>query len=352
MQRDAQAIVVDVPQQLEQEFSLHPRVDEDERHAVPLDQRIDFLDRMFRRMAGPWQTLLAVEDRDDRRGCDGLFREHQIGEIVCTSGVRPLLDEPGAQIVRLPHRRRKPGRQQLGRELAQSREIQRQQVASLAGRQRMQFVEDDTLEAVEIGFGILRRHHQRHLLRRGQQDVRRLAALAVAFRDRCIARARLDADRQAHLGNRLFQVAFDIDGERLQRRDVKRMDAGRADVVTLRPVRQFNERRQETRQRLAGARRRDQQRRPTLVVLVDQRELMRPRRPALGGEPVPKARRQQISRHGRLPPGSTQQPDYRQAFPGPAWSRRATASRQPARHAEPYRADKPRCDDSADLRRA
>ena len=61
------------------------------------------------------------------------------------------------------------------------------------------------------------------LLRRRQQNLRRIAALALALRARRIAGARLDADRQPHLGNRRFQIARDIDGERFERRNVKRV---------------------------------------------------------------------------------------------------------------------------------
>ena len=66
---------------------------------------------------------------------------------------------------------------------------------------------------------------QRKLLRRREQNVRRIAALALALRCRRVAGARLDADRQAHLRDRLFEIARDVDRERLQRRDVERVQA-------------------------------------------------------------------------------------------------------------------------------
>ena len=52
---------------------------------------------------------------------------------------------------------------------------------------------------------------------------RRIAALALALRGRRVAGARLDADRQPHLRNRRFEIARDVDGERLERRDVERV---------------------------------------------------------------------------------------------------------------------------------
>ena len=63
----------------------------------------------------------------------------------------------------------------------------------------MQLVEHDALEAAEqigrVGAG----QQQRELLGRGEQDVGRIAALALALRGRRVAGAGLDADRQAHL---------------------------------------------------------------------------------------------------------------------------------------------------------
>ena len=73
-----------------------------------------------------------------------------------------------------------------------------------------------------------RSQQQRDLLRRGQQNLRRIAALALALRSRRVAGARLDADRQPHFGDRRFQIARDIDGERLERRNVERVQAALA----------------------------------------------------------------------------------------------------------------------------
>jgi hypothetical protein len=57
----------------------------------------------------------------------------------------------------------------------------------------------------------------RQLLRRGEQDVRRIAPLPLPPRHRRVAGAGLDLDRQRHLRDRRFQVARDIDRQRLQR---------------------------------------------------------------------------------------------------------------------------------------
>ena len=166
----------------------------------------------------------------------------------------------------------------------------------------MQLVEHHAPETAEqirrVGAG----QQQRQLLRRGQQDVRRIAALALAFRCRRVAGAGLDADRQAHLADRRFEVARDIDGERLQRRDVERVQAlGAPQIVAGRddPARlaaalvKLHQRRQKARQRLAAAGRRDQQHRAAVPRARQKLELMRARRPAARREPARKNVRQQ-----------------------------------------------------------
>ena len=85
------------------------------------------------------------------------------------------------------------------------------------------------------------------------------------------------------------QVALDVDGQRLQGRDVERVQAG----AVARPLGEVDEARQEAGQRLAGACRGDEQR-----VLVgrgggQQVELVLPGRPTARGKPRVEARRQQ-----------------------------------------------------------
>ena len=130
-----------------------------------------------------------------------------------------------AQIVRLGDGRRQADGREPRRQREQPRQAERQQIAALRGDQRMQFVEHDALERAEqirrIGGG----EQQRELLRRRQQNVGRIAALALALGGRRVAGARLEPDRQAHLAHRDFQVARDVDRQRLQRRDVERVQA-------------------------------------------------------------------------------------------------------------------------------
>ena len=174
-------------------------------------------------------------------------------------GLPLMRHEERGKLVRPRHRRRQADRRKLGRMGAQPRQIEREQIAALARGERVQLIEDHIFEAAEQLGGAFMRQHQRDLLRRRQQDVGRQDALARAARGRRIAGARLESDRQLHLGDRHGQIARDVDGKRLERRDVKRMDR-RLGLALRRPARQIDQARQEAGQRLAAAGRRDQQR--------------------------------------------------------------------------------------------
>ena len=219
----------------------------------------------------------------------------------------------------------------------------------------MQLVEHDALERRKQKRRVVGRQQQRQLLRRGEQDVRRIAPLPLPPRHRGVAGAGLDLDRQPHLGDRRFQIARDIDRQRLQRRDVEGVEAaaalhaaaggddaapqrrrclsppparvarggegsgvggvsacsaeqrsraetpptpdpspplrgGRGEEAAARDVRsrQLHQRRQKSGQRLAGAGRRDQQRRAVVAGFCQQRQLMLAGRPAAAGEPAQK----------------------------------------------------------------
>ena len=133
------------------------------------------------------------------------------------------------------------------------------------------------------------RQHQRDLLRRGEQNVGGLETLALAARGRRVAGAGLERDRQPHLGNGLSQIAGDIDGKSLQRRDIEGMDAGMR--LGPAPVK-IDKARQEAGKRLAAAGRGDQQRVAPLARKVEELKLMGMRAPAARGEPAGERLRQ------------------------------------------------------------
>ena len=259
-------------------------------------------------MPGPRQALGGVEHGDVRRRA--VVGDHEVGEQRRALRLRHQI---AAQIVGLGDGGREADRRQLGRQRKQPREPEREQIAALRRHQRVQFVEHDAAQRAEQERRIGRRQDQRELLRRGQQYVRRIAALALPLRRRRVAGAGLDPDRQLHLGDRRFEVARDVDGERLQRRDIERVQpalaAGtgawrgrwrgwRAPWTPLpspagegqpAPRELLNHQaRQKSRQRLAGAGRRDQQHRAAGARLRQQFKLMRARFPAALGKPARK----------------------------------------------------------------
>ncbi len=168
------------------------------------------------------------------------------------------------------------------------------------------------------------------------------------LRGRRVAGPRLEPDRQPHLGDRRFEIARDVDRQRLERRDIERMQpappktrlsprgdptpvpsprggggrnrlgpalpppswgrvgegaARRADFS--RSLGKLDQARQEPRQRLARSGRRDQQDRPPLSCLGDQLHLVWPGRPSARGEPPGERLGQQV---GIMRPGEVHEP--------------------------------------------
>jgi hypothetical protein len=108
-----------------------------------------------------------------------------------------------------------------------------------------------------------------------------MLALALAAVLRRVAGARLDSDRERHLLDRAEQVAGDVVGERLQGRDVERMQPARGALLG-----QLDQARQEPAQRLAAARGCDQERVATLARHLEHGGLVPAQLPAAVGEPA------------------------------------------------------------------
>ena len=120
----------------------------------------------------------------------------------------------------------------LRRLLAQRRQPlqrERQVRAALVRHERVDLVDDDRLDAAQR-LARVRRQHQVERLRRGDEDVGRLAKKPGAFLLRRVAGADGDLRHRERIaalggqvgdpGQRRAQVALDVDGQRLQRRDV------------------------------------------------------------------------------------------------------------------------------------
>ena len=129
---------------------------------------------------------------------------------------------------------------------------------------------------------------QRHLFRRGDQNVRRMLALAQALGVRRVAGAGFNRDGQGHLGHRCLEVAGDVDGQGLQWRNVKRVDAAALFPLSA----DLDQAGEKSGQRLAAAGGRNQQHALALFGMRQHGQLMATRAPAAGGKPAGETLRQ------------------------------------------------------------
>jgi len=154
----------------------------------------------------------------------------------------------------------------------------------------MQLVDNDGLEVAELRRRVGIGQQQGEALRRRQQNVGWFAALALTFRLRRVAGAGLQGHRQVHLGNRRFEIAVNVDRQRLQRRDVERVEASLTGGLG-----NLDQGRQEAGQRLAAAGGRDQQSVAPGACRRHHLHLVRMRGPMAVGEPIPEDRGQSVS---------------------------------------------------------
>ncbi len=279
VQRDRQGLVVEPPQRLEHDLGLGAGVDEHQGGGVAADRRHDRGDRVRAHPPRPRQRLVGRQDRD-------LGRRTGRADDAPDRAVGP----PGRRQVGLERVGEGDGRRQADapqprRQALEPRQVEGQEIAALGAGERVEFIENDHVERAEQGRRVVERGQEGERLGSRQQDVRRALALAAALVRRRVAGARLGAHRQRHLGDRRHQVALDVDRQRLERRDVERVEL----LGGLRGQR--DQAGQEAGERLAAAGRRDQQRRAAGMRRLEEGELMGVGLPATPGEPVDEARR-------------------------------------------------------------
>ena len=161
----------------------------------------------------------------------------------------------------------------------------------------MELVDDNGLQAFEHErrIGIAQQQAQR--FRRGQQHLRRLSPLALAFGRRRVAGACFHGDSQAHIGNGLHQIAMDVDGQGLQWRDVEGVQ------TLLRIFRQIHEAGKKPGQGLSAAGGGYEQRGPIGAIELEKLELMIVGLPAAPGEPGSEHRGKAGQGHDAIPAG-------------------------------------------------
>ena len=151
--------------------------------------------------------------------------------LVARRTIRAGADqETRDRLDRLLGGRQADAQQSIVAERGQALERQRQMRAALVRRQRMDLVDDHGPRGREHRAAGIGAEQDVERLRRGDDDVRRAAAHALALAARRVAgahpgpdlhvRQALRAQGLADAGKRRFQVALDVVRERLQRRDV------------------------------------------------------------------------------------------------------------------------------------
>ncbi len=277
MDRDRQVVLVRVPQLLEDVLGEEARVGEDQRGPVALDQLVEVRDRPDRRVAAPrYARLLWQQDLDfGRRPLLALDQRDRID-------LAPRR-KPAPEALGIGHRRRQCRALHPRRDRLQASQRERQQVAALAGRESVDLVDHHAAEAGKQLEAVGIAQQQRQALGRGQQDVRRADALALLAVRRRVAAAGLDPDRQSDLLDRRNEVALDVARQRLERRDVERVQTLAGNFPAARA--ECRQRRQETGECLAGARVGDEQRMTARFACLEHLRLVTPHPPAAAGEP-------------------------------------------------------------------
>ena len=268
---------------MKEDLCLRAGVVKDQRDPVTAHLIQNRRNRVDPAAASPWGKFLGLQHGDVGIGAGIGVKD------VARVGVTGQQMRDGRRIL---DRRGKPDAAHVGAKLLQTRQRQPQLIAALAVRQRMDFVDDDTFETGKGARGILVGTKQREALRRRQQDMRRVGTLPTLARGRRVPGAVLHPDRQVHIGNRGGEVAPDVRRQRLERRNIER-------VEPLMPaLGEIHQRRQKTGQRLAPAGRRDQQKRG-VIGARQHLGLVRMHLPATGSEPVEEFVRQEFVRRGR-----------------------------------------------------
>ncbi len=279
---DGQVVIVGEPERVEEDLGLRAGVVEDERGVVARHLAQDGGDGVAPAAAGPGGRILGVQYRDVGVGA-GIGVDYGAGRGM------------GAQAVGHALRVLDGGREADAAEIRaqglEARDEQHQLLAALVLGHGVDLVHDDAFEVGEDAGRVLVAQEEREGFGGGQEDVRRVGALALSGGLPGVAGAVLDPDGEGHLGHGGGQVALDVGGQGLERADVDRVHA----LVV--PVHQLDQGGQEAGQRLAAAGGGDEQK-PGVVFRVQHRLLVRVDGPAAGGEPVFEAGRERG--HARL----------------------------------------------------
>ena len=269
----------------------HPAgVDEHQRGAVLADQAGEAVIDLRPHLARHHRLERAVGDLDGE-----VTRALMAGVDDGRIGRRLAADQEMRDRAHRVLRRRKADAQQpVAAQCREAFERQRQMRAALVRCNRVDFVDDHRSRRRQHLAPGLRAEQHVEQFRRGHQDMRRAPAHAVALGGGGVARAHpapdidigqaILAELRADAGQRNFQIAMDVVGERFERRDIDDLDLlGQAAVEAL--ADEVVDGDEERRKGLAGAGRRGDQRMPAGADRGPGIGLGRRRRAELIGEP-------------------------------------------------------------------
>ncbi len=167
----------------------------------------------------------------------------------------------------------------------QARQRQGEQVTALARRKSVDLVDDNTLEVFEQFEAVGVRQQEGQAFRCRQQHMRRTATLTFLAIGRRVAAAGFDLDGESHLLDRRDEIALNIVGKCLQRRDVEGMQPLRR-IPALQPRRrECSQSRQKPCKCLACACVGNKHGMPPVIARRQHFGLMPPHAPIAPGEP-------------------------------------------------------------------
>ena len=272
---DRQILTIGKPKVVKEQLGLRAGVVKDDGGAVRADRLQYRRDRIAPATARPGRGRQIVQHRNVGGGA-----------WIGGQDLRALGGQKPRQCRRILDRGREADAAQAGREALQPREAEHQLIAALAVGDGVDLIHDHPLQPGKDPRRILIGQKQREAFRCGQQDLRRIGALAAALALAGVAGAVLNADIQAHFRHRPGQIAPDIRRQRFQRRDIERVQPG------ARGGGQIGQHWQKPGQSLAAAGGGNQQKRRGLGPR-QHRVLMRMQLPAARGKPIGKHGRQE-----------------------------------------------------------
>ena len=241
---DGQAVVIGQPQVVKENFRLRAGVVKDQRGIVFAHLLQHRRDGIGCAAAGPWRGFFGAQHLDVG-GRAGVGQQNLAGIGMAGHQMRDgggVFDRGGQAHAF-----------QIGAEGLQPRQRQHHLIAPLAFGEGVDFVDHHPFQAFEHARRVFVADQQGEAFGRGQQDMRRIGALAFAARGGVSPVRSSMRDRQVHFLHRRGQVALDVCRQRLERRDIERVHA------LMRAVGQINQGGQETRQGFAAAGGGDQQ---------------------------------------------------------------------------------------------